>query len=349
MDGTIKNNLSCEPPGNDNYSIDKYLKINIVMDNILEQIGLYGILPIATIDDENKAVQLANTLDESGLPIIEITFRTKTAHHAIEKIVKGSPKILVGAGTILTIEDVQKAVDAGARFVVSPGSNPKVIEYCLYKSIPVIPGVFTPTEIQYALDHGINVVKLFPVESGGGLSYLKAVAAPFKDMKFIPTGGIDNSTLLSYLQFPKVLACAGSWMMQSEMIETGQFLTIASLTKQSVALMLGFELRHIGMNFSSADEAKNIAKQLENVFQFSSQETEGSIFVGTQFEVLKKKNFGEHGHIAIATNFIERAIAYLALRGVRIKNETMNEKDGKLRTVFLDLEVGGFAVHLVQI
>jgi 2-dehydro-3-deoxyphosphogluconate aldolase/(4S)-4-hydroxy-2-oxoglutarate aldolase len=326
------------------------------MNDIIDQIGLLGILPIATINDVNKAAQLANTLYESGLPVLEVTFRTKTAHLAIEQIVKDSPKILVGAGTILTVEDVQKAVDSGARFIISPGFNPKIIEYCLYKSIPVIPGVLTPTEIQHAIENNLKVVKLFPAESAGGLPYLKSVAAPFKDLKYIPTGGINNSNLLSYLQFPKVLACAGSWMMQSEMIEAGQFQAIASLAKQAVATMLGFELRHVGMNLSSADEAKNIAGQLENLFQFSSKDTEGSIFVGAQFrdsapsvEVLKKRNHGEHGHIAIATNFIERAIAYLAIKGVKIKSETMNEKDGKLKTVYLDLELGGFAIHLYQV
>jgi 2-dehydro-3-deoxyphosphogluconate aldolase/(4S)-4-hydroxy-2-oxoglutarate aldolase len=319
------------------------------MNTILEQIGLFGILPIAIVEDENKAVTLARTLSDCKLPVIEVTFRTKAAAHAIEKIAKDSSQILVGAGTILNMDDAQKAVDAGARFVVSPGFNPKVIEYCLYKSIPVIPGVMTPTEIQYAIDHGLKAVKLFPIEAVGGLPYLKAIAAPFKDLKFIPTGGIDDSTLLSYLQFPKVLACAGSWIIPSWLIEEGQFEVIASSIRRAVATMLGFELRHVGMNLSSADEAKNIANQLENVFQFSSQDTEGSIFVGTQFELLKKENLGKHGHIAIATNFIERAIVHLALKGIRIKDETKNEKDGKLSTVYLDLEIGGFAVHLVQV
>jgi 2-dehydro-3-deoxyphosphogluconate aldolase/(4S)-4-hydroxy-2-oxoglutarate aldolase len=326
------------------------------MNDIIDQIGLLGILPIATINDVNKAAQLANTLYESGLPTVEVTFRTKTAHLAIEQIIKESPKILVGAGTILSVEDVEKAVNSGARFIISPGFNPKVIEYCLYKSIPVIPGVLTPTEIQYAIDHGLKVVKLFPMEAVGGLPYLKSIAAPFKDLKYIPTGGINDSNLLSYLRFPKVLACAGSWMIQSEMLEAGQFQEIGSLAKQAVATMLGFELKHVGMNLTSADEARNIAGQLENLFQFSSRDTDGSIFVGSQFrdsapsvEVLKKPNHGDHGHIAIATNFIERAIAYLALKGVRIKSETINEKDGKLKTVYLDLELGGFAIHLVQV
>ncbi len=319
------------------------------MENVIEKIGLYGILPIVTINDETKAVQLACMLEECGLPVIEITFRTETAHLAIKNIADNTPQVLLGAGTILTIEDVQKAVDVGGKFIVTPGFNPKIIEYCLYKSIPIIPGVFTPTEIQLAIDLGLKVVKLFPIETVGGLSYLKAVSAPFKNLKFIPTGGINDSTMLPYLQFPKVLACAGSWMTGSDLVDSGQFQKISELVKKSVATMLGFELRHVGMNFSSQDEAKKTADQLKNIFQFPAQEANGSFFVGTQFEVLKKPNLGTHGHIAIATNFIERAITHLAARGIKIKNETMSEKEGRLSTVYLDLEIGGFAIHLVQI
>jgi 2-dehydro-3-deoxyphosphogluconate aldolase/(4S)-4-hydroxy-2-oxoglutarate aldolase len=205
------------------------------MDKILEQIGLLGILPVAIVEDEKKAVPLARTLSESGLPVIEVTLRTQAAARVIEQIATDSSEMLVGAGTVLTVQDTQTAIDAGARFIVLPGFNPKIVEYCILKSIPVIPGVLTPTEIQYALEYGLEVVKFFPAEASGGLKYLKAAAAPFGNLKFIPTGGIEQSTLLSYLQFPKVLACGGSWMIQPEMIRTGQFEKIAELTRISIA------------------------------------------------------------------------------------------------------------------
>jgi 2-dehydro-3-deoxyphosphogluconate aldolase / (4S)-4-hydroxy-2-oxoglutarate aldolase len=205
------------------------------MDPLLKQIELFGIVPIATVEDEKKGVPLARTLRESGLPIIEVTFRTKAAAHIIEQIAADSTEMLIGAGTILTTEDAKTAISAGARFIVSPGLNPNVVEYCIDKSVIVLPGVFSPTEIQYALEYGLEAVKFFPAEAGGGLKYLKAVAAPFGNIKFIPTGGIDQSTLLSYLQFPKVIACGGSWMIQPEMIRTGQFDKIAELTRISVA------------------------------------------------------------------------------------------------------------------
>jgi len=192
-------------------------------------------------------------------------------------------------------------------------------------------------------------VKFFPAEACGGLQYLKAIAAPYKNLKFIPTGGIEQSALLPYLRHPKVLACGGSWMVNPELIDAGRFDTIGTLSRQAVAKMLGFEIRHIGMNSPSAEEAKNVAQQLGKYFQLDMQETGGSFFVGTDFEVLKRQYLGTHGHIAVATNFIDRAIARLERLGVQIKPDTKNEKNGSLATVYLDVEPGGFAIHLFQV
>ncbi len=205
------------------------------MDKILEQIGLLGILPIATVEDEVKAERLAQTLCECGLPIIEVTFRTQAAESVIKRIVKDFPQMLIGAGTVLTIDQARTAIDAGARFIVSPGFSSKVVEFCLSNSIPIIPGIATPTEIQYAIEYNLEVVKFFPAEASGGIEYLKAIAAPFKKIQFIPAGSIEESNLLSYLRFPRVLACGGSWMIPPEMIRTGQFENIAELTRKAVA------------------------------------------------------------------------------------------------------------------
>ena len=319
------------------------------MNNILEQIGLLGILPVAVIKDETKAMPLAKALCEGGLRTIEVTFRTSAAARVIEQIAAGDSEMLVGAGTVLTIDQVRSAVDAGARFIVSPGFSSKVVEYCLSNSITVIPGVATPTEVQYAIEYNLDVVKFYPAEASGGLEYLKAIAAPFKDMKFIPTGGIDESTLLSYLRFPQVLACGGSWMIKSELIDSGNFDEIQKLARQAVNRMLGFELRHIGINMPNASDAEQLATTIGNAFDLAMRDTTGSFFVGTQFEVLKQQYLGAHGHIAIGTNFINRAIAYLAFKGIGIKPELKNEKDGKLVSVYLDIEIGGFAVHLLQL
>ena len=249
----------------------------------MEQIELLGILPVAVVKDEMKAVPLAQAMCEGGLRAIEVTFRTSAAARVIERIAAGTSEMLIGAGTVLTIDQARAAVEAGASFVVSPGFSPKVVEYCLSNSIPVIPGVATPTEVQYAIDCNLDVVKFYPAEAGGGLEYLKAISEPFKDMRFIPMGGIDESTLLSYLQLPQVLACGGSWMIKSELIESGNFDEILKLARQAVAKMIGFELRHIGMNMPDVDEAKKVAATIEKTFNLEVQNKGGSFFVGTQF------------------------------------------------------------------
>ena len=244
---------------------------------------------------------------------------------------------------------MKAARDAGAKFIVSPGLNPKVVEYCLKENIPVTPGVATPSEVEQALEFGLEVVKFFPAEGNGGIDYLKALAGPFRTLRFIPTGGIDENNLMSYLSLPCVLACGGSWMVKSDLVTGRRFDEIVALAARAVQKMLGFTLRHVGINTPDEQEAKNTAAQLTNMFGFLPNDKGGAIFVGNAFEVIKSKYLGEHGHIAIATNSVERALAYLQHRGVGIKQETKNIVNGKLQTVYLDVDIAGFAVHLVQL
>jgi 2-dehydro-3-deoxyphosphogluconate aldolase / (4S)-4-hydroxy-2-oxoglutarate aldolase len=319
------------------------------MNAILENIGLTGIVPVIAIEYAEDAEPLAQALSEGGLPCAEVTFRTKAGKEAIARIAKSQPSLLLGAGTVLTVEQVQSAVDAGAKFIVSPGLNRKVVEYCLANDIPITPGVLTPSEIEVALEYGLEVVKFFPAEAGGGLAYLKAISAPYKSLRFIPTGGIDESNLLSYLRFPKVHACGGSWMVKPEMITNHQFDEIRKITSAAVASMLGFSLKHVGINGSSTEESLALGIKLGNMLHMKVEERPGAMFVGGQFEITKAKYLGDHGHLAIGTNFIHRAIAHLARCGIGILPETKAEKDGKLMTVYLDLNVAGFAVHLLQI
>ena len=200
------------------------------MNKILEEIGLYKIVPVIIIDEAENSIPLANALIEGGLPVAEVTFRTKAAIESIEKIAKTFPKILLGAGTVLSVDQVKSAVNAGAKFIVSPGLNPKVVEYCLSNNIIITPGIATPTEVERAMEYNLEVVKFFPAEALGGLNYLKAISAPYGDLKFIPTGGIDERNLAGYLQFSKVLACGGSWMVKSELIKSKKFDEIKNLT-----------------------------------------------------------------------------------------------------------------------
>jgi 2-dehydro-3-deoxyphosphogluconate aldolase/(4S)-4-hydroxy-2-oxoglutarate aldolase len=318
------------------------------MNKVLEQIGLHGLVPVVVINDAAQAVPLSEALLAGGLSCIEVTFRTSAAPAAIGTIAKQFPTMLLGAGTVLTVDQVKQAVDLGSRYVVSPGLNRKVVEYCLTHDIPVTPGVATPTEIEVALELGLEVVKFFPAEAMGGLPYLKAIAAPYRKIRFIPTGGIDEKNFLPYLTFPSVTACGGSWMVKPELIAAGKFDDIRALTAQAVNLMLGFELRHVGINTPDADSAGAIAGQLATILRLPLKDVNSSVFVGSGFEVLKRNYLGAHGHLAIGTNFVDRALSYLAARGIGAKPETRNEKDGKLVSIYLDVEVGGFALHLLQ-
>lgn len=206
------------------------------MHDVLEQLGRIRIIPVVIIEDEAHAEPLARALLNGGLPTMEITFRTAAARGAITRIAKAFPDVLLGAGTVLTVEQAKTAADCGARYLVSPGLNRKVVEYCVRTGMPVTPGIVTPTEIEGALELGLDVVKFFPAEPSGGIAYLKAIAAPYKGIRYIPTGGIDENNLTAYLKFPPVLACGGSWMVKSDMITGGRFAEIEALARKAVAV-----------------------------------------------------------------------------------------------------------------
>ena len=318
------------------------------MNKILEKIGELGIVPVVKIEKAEDALPLGKALIDGNLPIAEITFRTSAAEESIETLTKELPELLVGAGTVLTVEQVKKAISAGAKFIVSPGFNPKVVDYCVENSIPVTPGINNPTQIEMALEREIEVVKFFPAEASGGLALLESMSAPYSGIKFIPTGGINLNNLSFYLSYNKVHACGGSWMVKDSLISSGNFTEITRLTQEAVSTMLGFEFAHLGINEENEDKAINSASLLSHLFYFPLKEGTSSIFAGSGFEVIKNKFLGEHGHIAIATNDIHRAIAYLKTKGILTLPETAKEDKGKLKAVYLNQEVSGFTLHLLQ-
>jgi len=318
------------------------------MNEALEKIGELGIVPVVKIEKTEDAFPLGRALINGDLPIAEITFRTSAAEESIKTLTRKLPNLLVGAGTVLSIEQVKKAVSAGAQFIVSPGFNPKVVDYCIENSIPVIPGINNPTQIEMALERGIGVVKFFPAEASGGLSLLESMSAPYTGIKFIPTGGINLNNLTFYLSNKKVHACGGSWMVKSDLISSGNFAEITRLTKEAVSIMLGFELAHLGINEENKDKALNSVNLLSSLFHLPVKEGPSSFFAGSCFEILKSQYLGKHGHIAIATNNICRAIAYLKKKGISVLSETASEKDGKLGVIYIAQEVSGFAIHLLQ-
>ena len=318
------------------------------MNETLEKIGELGIVPVVKIEKVEDALPLGKALIDGDLPIAEITFRTSAAEESIKSLTKELPNLLVGAGTILTVEQAKKAVSAGAKFIVSPGFNPKVVDYCIENNIPITPGINNPTQIEMALERGIEVVKFFPAEASGGLPLLKSMSAPYSGIKFVPTGGINLNNLCSYLSNNKVHACGGSWMVKADLISSGNFAEITRLTKEAVSIMLGFEFAHLGINEETKDKALYSANLLSRLFNFPLKEGTSSAFAGSSFEVIKSQYLGKHGHIAIATNHIYRAINYLKMKGVSVLPETAKEKDGKLKAIYLDQEVSEFAIHLLQ-
>lgn len=295
------------------------------MNPILEKIKKTGIVPVVVLNKAADAKPLAKALCDGGLPCAEVTFRTEAAEESIRIMTDAFPQMLVGAGTVLTTGQADRAVAAGAKFIVSPGLNPKVVNYCMDKAIPVIPGVSNPSDIEQAIELGLETVKFFPAESAGGLNMIKAMSAPYVNMKFMPTGGISEKNMNEYLSFPKVIACGGSWMVKGELVEAGAFDRIAELTKAAVMKMLGFELKHIGIPCDSGKKENNTADIFAALFGFDKK-----------------------GHIAIGTNSVERAVNYLEAQGVEFIKESGKYEQDRLTAIYIRKEIAGFAVHLVQ-
>lgn len=207
------------------------------MSNVSEKIQKMGIVPVVVLNDAKDAEPLAKALCEGGLPCAEVTFRTEAAEESIRIMSTEHPEMLVGAGTVLTIDQVDRAVAAGAKFIVSPGFDPEIVDYCLSKDILVFPGCITPSEVAQAVKRGLKVVKFFPAEQFGGVSTIKALAAPYVGVKFMPTGGVNAKNLESYLTCDKIVACGGSWMVKGSLVEEGKFDEIEALVKEAVQLV----------------------------------------------------------------------------------------------------------------
>lgn len=318
------------------------------MNAVLVKIQKMGIVPVIALADAKDAKPLAEALCRGGLPCAEVTFRTKAAEESIRIMSREFPEMLVGAGTILTIEQVQTAVAAGAKFIVSPGLNPKVVQYCIEREIPITPGVANPSNIEQAIELGLDIVKFFPAEPMGGLNMLKALAAPYPNIRFMPTGGISPKNINEYLAFPKILACGGSWMVSSDLIKAGDFKKIEALTRDAVTGMLGFEIRHVGINCSDEEEAEQTAGSFADIFGFEKKSGNSSVFAGSAIEAMKGQYLGTKGHIAIGTNNVMRAMSYLQSKGISFDMNTAKYNKEQLAAVYMEQEIGGFAVHLVQ-
>ncbi len=207
------------------------------MKELTEKFQKFGVVPVVVLEDTKDAAPLAKALVEGGLPCAEVTFRTEAAEASISLMAEQYPEMLIGAGTVLTKEQVDAAVKAGAQFIVSPGFDPEIVDYCLEKEIPVLPGCISPSEVAQAVKRGLNIVKFFPAEAAGGLAMIKAMAAPYTSLKFMPTGGINAKNLEEYLSCDKILCCGGSWMVKGDLVKAGEFDKIREMTKEARQLV----------------------------------------------------------------------------------------------------------------
>nr|WP_308651284.1 bifunctional 4-hydroxy-2-oxoglutarate aldolase/2-dehydro-3-deoxy-phosphogluconate aldolase [uncultured Agathobacter sp.] len=213
------------------------MNTTLIMNSTLKKLGQFGVVPVVVLDDAKDAAPLAKALCEGGLACAEVTFRTEAAAESIRIMTETCPEMVVGAGTVLTTKQVDSAIAAGAKFIVTPGLDPEIVAYGIERGIPVTPGVVSPSELAQAYKLGLRLVKFFPAEPSGGLPMIKALAAPYNMMQFMPTGGISAATLPDYLSYDKIFACGGSWMVKSDLIKSGDFERITALTKEAVELV----------------------------------------------------------------------------------------------------------------
>ena len=319
------------------------------MNDVLQKIFQIGIIPVIAIDDAAKAVPLAKALVEGGLPAAEVTFRTDAAEEAMKAIAAEVPEMLLGAGTVLTKDQLDRALGAGAQFIVSPGFNPDMVKYGLSKGALMLPGTATGGEMEQAMALGLDVVKFFPAEQNGGVAKLKALAGPYRNLKWMPTGGVNTKNLMDYLSFDQIVACGGTWMVKKEMIENEQWEEITRICKDAVKTMLGFSIHHLGINCANEEEAAATAKMLCALFGFNYKPGNSSIFAGTVVECMKKPYLGDNGHLAIATWNVDRAMYHLGRQGVEFDEATKKTDDkGNTKAIYIKGQIGGFAIHLVK-
>ena len=316
--------------------------------DMLERLSLAGLVPVIKVDRAEDAVPLCRALAQGGLPVAEITFRTAAAPEAIRRVAAELPGVMLGAGTVLSIEQAKQAVAAGAKYIVSPGLNPKVVGWCVENGVPVLPGCANPSDIEAALEFGLKTVKFFPAEALGGLKLIKAMAAPYGGVKFVPTGGINEKNALDYLAFSKVAAIGGSWMVPSDAVAAGDWARIEALAASAVNLMLGLEIVHIGVNCAGEAEAKREGGLLAKLLALPLRDCGPKAdFVGDMFEMMKVPGRDEKGHIAIGTRDIRRAQFHMELRGFEFDAPILNEK-GEVNAVYLKHDIAGFAIHLLR-
>lgn len=313
-----------------------------------QRLGNNAVVPVVVLDDAKDAVPTAKALLAGGIDVMEITLRTAAAIDSIKAVCAEVPEMLVGAGTVLNLEQAKKVVEAGGKFIVSPGFDEEMVKWCVENGVTVTPGCVTPSEIMAAMKLGLTVLKFFPANVYGGLTAMKGLSGPFGGVKFIPTGGVNGQNIGEYAAAPFIHTVGGSWLCTKADIAAGNFDKITQLCKEAVAASLGFEIAHVGINTEDGSAAMSVAQKFDEVFGFGVKDGSSSTFAGSGIEVMKSMYLGKNGHLAVRTNNIGRAVAYLEKKGFKADPSTAKTKGGKMIAVYLENEIGGFAVHLLQ-
>lgn len=316
--------------------------------DVMKRLAGAGVVPVVVLEKAEDAVPTARAMLAGGIDVMEITFRTAAAPDSIKAVAENCPEMLVGAGTVLNLEQAKLAVSLGARFIVSPGFDEEVVRWCLDNGVAVTPGCVTPTEITAAVNLGLKVVKFFPANVYGGLNAMKNLSSPFPQVKFLPTGGVNAVNVGEYIRAPYIFAVGGSWVCPKADIAAGNFEKITELCAQARSSVLGFELAHVGINMLDAQAAAQLADDLKEAFAFDIKDGNSSIFASDGIEILKEPYRGTHGHLAIKTNAVELAAEELSRKGWTMDLETAKYKNGRMTVVYLEKEMGGFGVHLLQ-
>ncbi len=309
--------------------------------DMFKEIYELGIIPVVAIDDADNAVPLAKALRDGGLPAAEITFRTAAAEEAIRRITAECPDVLVGAGTVLTKEQCDRAIAAGAKFVVTPGFNPEMIKYIKSTGIPMMPGAATPGEMEQAMSMGLTNIKFFPAEANGGVNKLKALSGPYQAAKWMPTGGVNTNNLNDYLSFDRILCCGGTWIATSADIAQGKWDDITNKCKQAVKTMLGFKVEKICI-YGDSENAKKNAEFVSSLFGFEVKETECGVAAGSVCFATEESD--AKGCIVVSTLNGNRAMAYFKRMGVEIDPDIWYDKKGNVSCFGLKDTVAGFEI-----
>lgn len=319
------------------------------MNKIFNEIENCGILPTVELNNVKDTKLFAKVLIDCGLLCAEIKLGMQATEESICIINQEYPDIIIGLGSVSNTDQVDRAINAGAKFIVSSEFNEKLLQYCITKNIPVVPEVVSENQIEKAIEYGIEVVKVSITEAIGSSDMIKNISEKYSTMKFILMGDVDKIDINTYLESKNILACACNYLVNNELSDNKNFEKITELTREIVMTMLGFEVRHVGINCDNATEAEKTADKYDKLFGFKKKIGNSSTFAGIHIEVMHKNFLGEKGHLAIATHNVQRAFRYLKSLGVEFNMETAKyNKSNRLIVIYLRDEIAGFAVHLMQ-